>query len=98
MKINKDSFRKDLEDYFKLSGIFESSKLKHTPFIVLTEEGNGIELCDNVFDLIKKYRPSTEVISQWRGQWRSDFFYFTVFEVIEYKERIIDKKITENKQ
>lgn len=81
MKINKEQFRTDIDEYFKLSGIREYSKLNHTPFIVL---GDKIELVFSAKELVENFKPETEIISQWRGNYNSDFFYFRVSDLIDY--------------
>lgn len=78
---NREQFRKDLGDFFRSQDIATCKRLQHCPFIVLTED--GLELCDNSYDLMK-YPPETEVIKQWRGEWSSNFFLFTVKDVIDY--------------
>ena len=77
-KVNKSVFRKDLKDFFELSGILKSVELKHTPFIVMGEQ---IELCRSAIELVSTYAPETEVIVQWVGKWRSDYFYMHVYDV-----------------
>jgi hypothetical protein len=71
--------RTDLDDYFKLSGVLEAERLTHTPFLVFVEiEGNiQVRIVDNLSDLLK-FSDDTQVMGQWRGEWRSDFFQFTV--------------------
>lgn len=79
MKVDESAFRTDLEDFFKLSGVLTSSNLKHTPFVVLLDE--GITLCRSASELVKKYDGETRVLVQWRGQWSSDFFSMRVKDV-----------------
>lgn len=77
--------RHDTERYFELSGIRESSKLKHHPFIVFRElDLVKVEICHSIKDLIAEYPDETKVLAQWRGQWSSDFFKFTVGELKKY--------------
>lgn len=80
MKI-KEGFRRDIESYFRSSGIREWKKLNHTPFIVI---GKEIEICDNAKKLVDKFKSSDLVLGQWRGEWSSDFFWFKVGEFKEY--------------
>lgn len=77
----KDHFRTNLEDYFKLSGIRELKKLNHTPFIVFSDGEVG--LCDNIIDLLK-FNDDVEVLGQWKGNCRSDFFHFKVLDLKDY--------------
>ena len=39
IKFRDKDFRGDLDRYFQLSGVLESSKLKHSPFIVFDKSG-----------------------------------------------------------
>ena len=85
MIINKDVFRKDLGDFFKLSGVL-NGELKHTPFVVLGQTLDGethITLCRSAKELVEKYKPETEVICQWVGKFRSDYFLMKVSDVAE---------------
>lgn len=59
----------------------EGCLYKHTPFVVLTEP---ISLCKSAQELVDTFPPETEVIAQWQGQWRSDFFYFRVQDIIDF--------------
>ena len=58
-------------------------KLNHTPFIVIDEDNNSVDVVSKVSDLISKFgsKPDTKVLIQWRGTWNSDFFTFTVGEL-----------------
>lgn len=77
--------RKDNERYFKLSGIRETKQLSHTPFMIFRElEDVVVELCHNAKALLENYPDETKVLAQWKGQWSSDFFSFTVGEFREY--------------
>lgn len=80
LKIKDHAFRSDTEDLFKLSGILTQEKLNHTPFIVLDEE-QGVHTCNSADKLVAEYPPEMEVIVQWTGKFRSDFFRTTVGEV-----------------
>lgn len=77
--------RTDVEAYFEQSGIRESKKLKHTPLLVFVEDGHTVEvkIVDNAAALLT-YPDRTKVMGQWRGQWRSDFFQFTVGQLRTY--------------
>ena len=85
IKIKEEQFRKNTDDYFKLSGIREYKKLNHTPFIVLNND--TIELCFNAKDLIENYLPETKVLGQWEGRWRSDFFSFRISDLIAFTKK-----------
>lgn len=75
--------RSDCTDLFIKSGIFESDKLPHTPFLVFRiDEKNPdptveVILVKSAADLLT-WQDDTQVMVQWPGQWRSDFFHFTV--------------------
>lgn len=73
------SGRTDLAEYFKLSGIREHRKLTHAPFLVFIASANTVEvrIVDNAKKLLE-YPDATQVMGQWRGEWKSDFFRFTV--------------------
>lgn len=75
-------FRHDTGDLFKLCGNFEGGKLKHHPFVMVCE--GTIELCDSVSEM-ETYPPDTQVLTQWGGQWRSDFFEFKVSDWLAHK-------------
>lgn len=61
-------------------------KLTHTPFIVFKQSDDGFEVViERHVDRLYKYTDSTEVLVQWRGEWRSDFFRFTVGQVKKFK-------------
>ncbi len=77
--------RTDLDDYFRLSGIREHKKLPHTPFLVFVVVENIVEIqiVDSASKLLE-FPDGTQVMAQWRGQWKSDFFKFTVGDLREY--------------
>lgn len=84
--------RTDLEDFFKLSGVISSSKLNHTPFLVFETVDDNIVviIVTSVKELLRndmvgfRFLDDTPVMCQWRGQWRSDYFRFTVGDVRKY--------------
>ena len=79
------SGRTDLENYFKLSGIREHTKLAHTPFLVFFVASDTVEvrIVDSAKSLLE-YPDDIQVMAQWSGQWRSDFFQFRVGDLREY--------------
>lgn len=85
MEIKKEQFRKDLGDFFQLSGLLQVKKISHTPFIVI--EDDVLSLCFSADLLVATYKPESEVIVQWSGKWRSDFFYMTVGDVGQALQR-----------
>jgi hypothetical protein len=79
------SGRTDVDDYFRLSGIREQRVLKHTPFLVFIVHDDTVDvrIVDKPKDLLS-YPDETQVMTQWAGQWRSDFFQFTVGQFRQY--------------
>jgi hypothetical protein len=77
--------RTDPNDYFKLSGIRESKKLPHTPFLVFVVSTDAVEvkIVDSAKTLLE-FPDETQVMAQWRGQWKSDFFQFKVGDLRKY--------------
>jgi len=73
------SGRTDVKEYFQKSGIREYKKLKHTPLLVFLRGEGIVEV--NILDCADEllaYPNDTKVMGQWKGEWRSDFFQFTV--------------------
>ncbi len=81
--------RKDTDEYFKLSGVFESERLTHTPLLVFTTDQDAVtvRIVDKPTDLLS-FPDETPVMGQWTGQWRSDFFQFTVG---QYRQHLATK-------
>ena len=78
--------RTDIEDFFKLSGIREYRKLNHCPVLVFTQYKNekvNVEIVDKPIELLS-FPDDFKAMAQWRGEWRSDFFQFTIGEFKEY--------------
>jgi hypothetical protein len=77
--------RVDVADYFRLSSICEKKKLLHHPFVVFVESDDnvGVRIVDNAANLLA-YPDETKVMAQWGGQYRSDFFQFTVGQFRRY--------------
>ena len=79
--------RTDTDDYFKLSGVFDSERLTHTPFLVfIPSEGTVTVRLIYKPDELVAFDDETPVMGQWRGEWRSDFFQFTVGKYRQYLE------------
>lgn len=74
-----------VDQLFKKSGVLHYKKLEHTPFIVIrcNDKETNIDLVDNKDELLG-YPDDQQVMVQWRGEWRSDFFLFFVGELREY--------------
>ncbi len=71
--------RTDIDDYFKLSGVFDSEKLNHTPLLafIASEDTIRVRIIHKPIELLS-LDDETPAMGQWRGEWRSDFFQFTV--------------------
>jgi hypothetical protein len=81
--------RTDIDEYFKLSGVFESERLTHTPLLVFIagHDAVTVRIVDKATDLLS-FPDETPVMGQWAGQWRSDFFQFTVG---QYRQHLLAK-------
>jgi hypothetical protein len=79
--------RKDINDYFKISGVFENEQLNHTPLLafIASEDTVTVRIIDKPFELLNLV-DETPVMGQWRGEWHSDFFQFTVGQYRQYVE------------
>src|SRR5215813_376287 len=79
--------RTDVDEYFRLSGVFEAEKLDHTPLLVFAVSGDTvtIHIIHKPSELLL-YPDDTPVMGQWRGEWRSDFFQFTVRQYRQFME------------
>jgi len=71
--------RHDLDDFFKMTDALTSEDRCHYPFIVLTPAGHVV-IERKGSGLATQYPPESNVLCQWPGKWRSDFFHFTVKE------------------
>ena len=81
--------RTDLEDFFNLSGIRTHSKLNHTPALVFIVSGNSVKVrAITKPKLLLEYPDDTQVMMQWSGKWRSDFFQFTIGQLKEHIARV----------
>lgn len=84
--------RTDIDVYFEQSGVLGrgpakglvlgmkgGAKLNHTPFLVFRQDGENVavDIVDQALNLLS-YPDDTPVMGQWSGNWRSDFFQFTV--------------------
>ncbi len=79
--------RKDVDDYFRASGVFESEKLNHTPLLAFlaSDDTLKVRIIDKPLELLD-FSDETPVMGQWRGEWRSDFFQFSVGQYRQYVE------------
>ncbi len=71
--------RTDLDDFWRLSGILQSKRLRHTPFIAFVSDDQRVvvKVVDSI-DALLSLSDDTPVMVQWSGNWSSDFFQFTV--------------------
>lgn len=83
--------RTDVEDYFRLSGIFDYEELNHTPLLVFIPSENTVKvrIVHKPIELLS-LSDELQVMGQWRGEWRSDFFQFTIGQFIKYFESKYD--------
>ena len=79
--------RTDVEDYFKISGVFQYSKLHHTPFLAFIESDDAIQvrIVYSAKELLT-LPDDTPVMGQWKGEWNSDYFQFTVGQYRKFLE------------
>jgi hypothetical protein len=92
MTIVKGAGRSDIADLLTKSGVFDGQKLLHHPFLVFpvissdgSEDVVEVKIAKTPSELLS-FPDDTEVMVQWPGQFRSDFFHF---KVIDYK-RFLD--------
>src|SRR5438128_7955125 len=80
--------RTDIEAFFKESGVFESERLTHHPFLAFVEDDEAIrvKIIENPHTLLS-LPDETLVMGQWPGNWRSDYFQFTV---AQYRQHVIE--------
>ena len=77
--------RTDFDNFFKLSAFREYKKLSHRPVLIFRETPNQVqvEIIEKTGDLLL-LPPETKCMTQWSGEWRSDFIQFTIGELLEY--------------
>jgi hypothetical protein len=79
------SGRNDLNDFFDNLNPNEKFSYSHTPFLVFNCSDNTVKV-----DIVRKrvdlerYGDDTKVMKQWGGEYRSDFFHFTLGQMREY--------------
>ncbi len=79
------SGRTDVAEFFQSSGIREYKKLDHSPLLVFEVTGDTVEVkVVERADLLLNYPDEIKVMAQWGGQWRSDYFQFTVGQFREH--------------
>lgn len=77
--------RNDVADYFRISGVFDGNKINHSPLLVFITNDNSVtvKIVRKSYDLLE-YPDDTPVMGQWRGDWSSDYFQFTVGQYREF--------------
>jgi hypothetical protein len=77
----------DVNQFFKISGVFDYEQLNHTPFLVfeVTDDILHVQIIDNAKKLLT-FPDETPVMGQWRGDYRSDYFQFKVGQYRQYLE------------
>lgn len=91
MAVSTKGIRHESADFWDLSGVLRNSEAAHYPFIVMRQTGDDVEVTTvkNVVDLLQ-HPDETAVLWQWRGQYRSDFFAFTVGQFREHWTAVRD--------
>jgi len=82
LSINKDGFRKDLDDYF--SRYMFTNKKQISPFIVVDK--TNIYCLKHTYDLVTLQKDIT-IFHTWPGKYRSDVFVWTIGEMYEWIEK-----------
>ncbi len=79
--------RTDVDEFFKKSGVFESERLVHHPLLAFIEKEDEIQVqLVEVPRQLLSFPGETPVMGQWSGEWRSDYFQFTVDQYRHYVE------------
>ena len=79
--------RKDVEDYFKLSGVFDGERLTQTPLLAFISSDDAVTVrIIHRSDELLTLDDETPVMGQWRGEWRSDFFQFNAGQYRQFAE------------
>ncbi len=82
--------RTDLKDLWEKSDVLTSDERKFYPFLVfeVKEEEVHVLLEKKLTNLLYSNLPdNTKIMVQWQGEWRSDFFQFTLEELKNAFER-----------
>jgi hypothetical protein len=75
----------DIDQYFKISGVFDYERLYHTPFLVFEVNSDTlhVHIIDNAMKLLA-FPDETPVMGQWKGDFHSDYFQFKVGQYRQY--------------
>jgi hypothetical protein len=73
----------DLEAFFEKSGLIQERWLGHSPFLVFRVDGLVVRVVQSfsALDLVRDHPDDAQVMVQWPGRWRSDYFCMTVGDV-----------------
>ncbi len=85
------SGRTATNDYFQyLDGLLRNGRLTHTLLLafICAENSLKVSIIDNYKELLA-LEDTTPVMAQWRGEWRSDFFKFTVGDYRNYVDDLL---------
>ena len=84
--------RTDLNDFFTQSGVFHGEPLIHTPLLVFvaTQDAVEVRILHMPSELLA-FPDETPVMGQWRGEWRSDYFQFTVGQYRQHTESQLNR-------
>ena len=83
--------RVDIDAFFKRSGVFDNDWLNHTPLLVFiaSETSVTVRIINKPNELLSLH-DDTPVMGQWRGQYSSDYFQFTVGQYRPYAKARYD--------
>ena len=82
-------FRNENDNLFGASGLLSYKKLNHSPCVVIAGDTIVVE---PELRKVLQFDDDCDVIFQWRGQWRSDFFHFKIRDLKAYIESHPDIK------
>jgi len=79
--------RKDIDAFFEHIDVFNSERLTHNPFLIfIASEASVTVRIINKPNKLLSFPDDTPVMGQWPGQYRSDYFQFTVGQYRPYAE------------
>jgi len=72
--------RTDFDDLFAISELFDGTTLNHNPLLafIIDDDICRVQLVHNSDDLLTDFEDNVQIMAQWPGKWRSDWFKFTV--------------------
>lgn len=83
--------RTDVADFFEKSRKFGKARQAHTPFLLFLQEDDlvRVQVVEKASELLK-YADDTPVMSQWQGEYCSDFFQFVVG---DYRQHMKEQRV-----